>query len=176
MPPDFNPSRIAILGAESTGKSTLAEILARRHATLWVPEYLREFVEREGRTPREEEQVEIAFTQLAREEEAAARARGLLFCDTTPLMTMLYSQHYWGRVDTRLVQLALERQYALTLVTAPDTPWEADGLQRESEQVRQRIHAQLLEVLEQLGVPYRLVGGTFEERAAQAGAVLAGHG
>jgi NadR type nicotinamide-nucleotide adenylyltransferase len=166
--------RIAILGAESTGKSTLAEILASRHATLWVPEYLREFVEREGRTPREEEQVEIAFTQLEREESAAAQARGLLFCDTTPLMTMLYSQHYWGRVDTRIVQLALERQYALTLVTAPDTPWEPDGLQRESEQVRQQIHAQLLELLAALDAPYLLLRGTSEERVARVDAVLAG--
>ena len=46
---DASPARIAILGAESTGKSTLAETLARRHGTLWVPEYLREFVDTMGR-------------------------------------------------------------------------------------------------------------------------------
>ena len=168
----MSPRRIAILGAESTGKSTLAQDLARRRGAPWVPEYLREFVEREARTPREEEQVGIAFTQVAREEQAAAQARELLFCDTTPLMTMLYSQHYWGRVDTRLAQLALARDYALTLVTAPDTPWEPDGLQRESEQVRQRIHAQLLETLAALERPYVLVRGTAGERVAQVAKLL----
>ncbi|GIZ52821.1 AAA family ATPase [Noviherbaspirillum aridicola] len=170
----MRPRRIAILGAESTGKSTLAQALAAHHRTLWVPEYLREFVEREARTPREEEQVGIAFMQVEREEQAAARARELLFCDTTPLMTMLYSQHYWGRVDTRIAQLALGRDYALTLVTAPDTPWEPDGLQRESEQVRQQIHAQLLATLTALGRPYLLVRGTPEARVAQVDAVLQG--
>lgn len=163
----MRPRRVAILGAESTGKSTLAEDLAQRYRTLWVPEYLREFVEREGRTPREEEQVDIAFTQVAREEHALPHARDVLFCDTTPLMTMLYSQHYWGRVDSRIAQLALGREYDLTLVTAPDTPWQPDGLQRESEQVRMHIHAQLLTTLAALELPFLLVQGTADERAAQ---------
>ena len=57
--------RVAILGAESTGKSTLAAALAQRHHTLWVPEYLREFVETEQRVPFEDDQVRIAQIQMA---------------------------------------------------------------------------------------------------------------
>jgi nicotinamide riboside kinase len=66
--------RIAILGAESSGKSTLAAALASHFDTVWVPEYLREFVETLGRVPREEDQYGIARTQVEREDAAAAVA------------------------------------------------------------------------------------------------------
>ncbi len=58
--------RIAVLGAESSGKSTLCVALARRYDTLWVPEYLREFVDTHGRVPFESDQFGIARTQRAR--------------------------------------------------------------------------------------------------------------
>ncbi|QYF92444.1 ATP-binding protein [Massilia sp. PAMC28688] len=162
-------ARVAILGAESSGKSTLAEALARRYDTLWVPEYLREFVDREGRVPFEQDQYGIARVQMEREDAAAAHANRFLFCDTTPLMTALYSRWYWGRVDDELAQLALRHDYAYTLVTAPDTPWQADGLQRESEQVRQQVHEQVIERLAERGIAYQLVGGSLPERILQAG-------
>lgn len=161
------PLRIAILGAESTGKSTLAAALAQHYRSSWVPEYLREFVALQGRTPREEEQIVIACTQVEREDLAARSTDTLLFCDTTPLMTALYSCFYWGRVDPQLAMMARDRCYHLTLVMAPDTPWVADGLQRESEAVRQHLHEKLLEALAQLGNPYILVQGTEQERMQQ---------
>jgi len=168
--------RIAILGAESTGKSTLAAALARRHGTLWVPEYLREFVETEQRVPFEDDQPAIARTQLAREEAMAARpdARRFLFCDTTPLMTAVYSRIYWGRVPPALLALEAAHDYALTVVAAPDLPWVPDGLQRESEEVRMRVHAQLLAVLGERGVPYVLVEGELAQRVGRVEELLEG--
>jgi nicotinamide riboside kinase len=58
------PLRIAILGA-SSGKTTLAAALAQRYQTVWVPEYLREFVDVQGRVPRSADQFHIARTQRA---------------------------------------------------------------------------------------------------------------
>jgi len=168
------PRHIAILGAESTGKSTLADALARRHGTLWVPEYLREFVDVHGRVPFEDDQPGIARTQLAREDAMAALpgARGLLFCDTTPLMTAVYSRIYWGRVPPDLLALEAAHAYALTVVAAPDLPWVPDGLQRESAAVRMRVHAQLLAVLEARGIAYVMVAGELEERVARVEELL----
>jgi NadR type nicotinamide-nucleotide adenylyltransferase len=164
--------RVAILGAESSGKSTLAEALATRYGTIWVPEYLREFVDAEGRVPRESDQFPIARTQREREDAAAAHATGLLFCDTTPLMTAVYSLQYWQRVDDQLDALARRHDYALTLVTAPDSAWEADGLQRESEAVRQSVHATLLLLLEQRTIDYTLVTGELDSRILQVDFLL----
>ncbi len=167
-------ARVAILGAESSGKSTLAEALARHYRTLWVPEYLREFVDVQGRVPKEEDQYGIARTQMMREDEAAAEASRFLFCDTTPLMTALYSRWYWGRVDPQLAQLESRHDYAFTLVTAPDSPWVADGLQRESEQVRQTIHEQVIERLTDRRIAYQLVTGSLVQRMLQAERHLSG--
>lgn len=164
--------RIAILGAESSGKSTLAEALARRYATVWVPEYLREFVDTHARTPYEEDQFGIARTQREREDAASLEANRFLFCDTTPLMTALYSRVYWGRVDAQLAAFDTRHDYALTLVTAPDTPWEPDGLQRESEEVRQRVHSMLLETLAARGIDYVLLQGELPHRMRQVEALL----
>ncbi|HEY1043515.1 MAG TPA: ATP-binding protein [Telluria sp.] len=165
--------RIAILGAESSGKSTLAAALAERHGTLWVPEYLREFVDTRQRVPFEADQVVIARTQLAREDEAASRASRLLFCDTTPFMTALYSRFYWHRVDEELAQLAERHAYHATFVAAPDTPWEADGLQRESAEIRDYVHGQVVETLRARGIAFTLLEGSVEQRVARVGQVLA---
>jgi NadR type nicotinamide-nucleotide adenylyltransferase len=164
--------RIAILGAESSGKSTLSGALARRYDTLWVPEYLREFVDTHGRVPFESDQYGIACTQRAREDAAALQANEFLFCDTTPLMTALYSRVYWGRVDAQLERLAATHDYALTLVTAPDTPWVADGLMRESEEVRQRVFAMLVAELDARGIRFVLVEGDLPHRLRQVEAAL----
>jgi NadR type nicotinamide-nucleotide adenylyltransferase len=164
--------RVAILGAESSGKSTLAAALAARYGTLWVPEYLREFVEERQRVPRADEQFLIAGMQLRREDEAAPRAGKFLFCDTTPLMTAVYSGYYFHGADAGLEALAARHDYAFTLVAAPDTPWQADGLQRDSADARQAVHQRLLDELRRRGFPYLLLRGDLPERLAQAGQLL----
>jgi NadR type nicotinamide-nucleotide adenylyltransferase len=165
--------RIAILGAESSGKSTLAAALAEEYDTVWVPEYLREFVDTHARVPREDDQYGIGLTQMVRENDAAMRARRFLFCDTTPLMTALYSKVYWGRVDAQLAELDRVHDYALTLVTAPDGPWMPDGLQRESEAVRQSVHALVLAKLNARGIAHTVVSGEPDQRMAQVRLLLA---
>jgi nicotinamide riboside kinase len=95
-----------------------------------------------------------------------------LFCDTTPFMTAIYSGVYWGRVDPALAALDLHYDYAVTLVAAPDLPWVADGLQRESAAVRQQVHQALVDKLERRGITFTLLTGSLEQRLAQAQTVL----
>ncbi len=160
-------TRVVILGAESSGKSILAEALAAHYQTVWVPEYLREFVETHQRVPREEDQILIATTQVQREKAAEQRAKAWLFCDTSPLMTAVYSRHYFNQVDAALAALEQSHTYDFTLVTAPDFPWSADGLQRESAAVRQHIHEELLGILEEREIPFLLLEGSLVERVEQ---------
>ncbi|MBX9800861.1 MAG: ATP-binding protein [Burkholderiaceae bacterium] len=164
--------RIALLGAESTGKSTLAAALADHYQTVWVPEYLREFVEVNKRTPQAHEQILIAQTQIAREDLAIEQANRYLFCDTTPLMTALYSEFYFGAADAALMELAREHRYDCTIVAEPSNPWVADGLQRESDSVRQEVHRRLLRQLDSERIAYLLVAGDTEERVKQVAAYL----
>lgn len=160
-------ARIAILGAESSGKSTLAEALAAHYGTLWVPEYLREFVEVHGRTPFEHDQIFIARMQQEREGALAPDARRFLFCDTAPLMTAVYSRFYWGRLEAQLAALEQAHDYAWTLVAAPDLPWEPDGILRDSDEVRQAVYRMLLQTLDERGIPFVLVKGSLAQRVRQ---------
>lgn len=167
--------RVAILGTASSGKSTLAAALASRYNAVWVPEYLREFVDTRQRVPVSEDQFHIASTQVAREDAALAGAGPqlkYLFCDTTPLMTAIYSRHYFHGVDAQLAALVARHCYDVTLVCAPDIPWVADGLQRESEDVSRVVNRMLFEELAARAIPYLLVSGDAATRLSQVERLL----
>lgn len=166
------PLRIALLGAESTGKTTLSQAMAQRlrargHRVEVVGEVLREWCERERRTPRPEEQLPIAQVQERRVDEAAARA-DIVIADTTALMTAIYSAMLFD--DGQLYQFALARQrtYGLNLLTGLDLPWVADGLQRDGPQVREPVDALVRQGLDKAGVGWRVVYGQGEQRTLNA--------
>ena len=169
------PLRVAILGTTSSGKTTLASGLAARYGSLWVPEYLREFVDIHDRVPLAGDQFPIAAEQCAREDAAAAVAQAMggkyLFCDTTPLMTAVYSRHYFGGIDAELAALLAARRYDMTLVAAPDIPFVAD-VQRDCEQVSRIINDLLLEELHARAIRYHLIEGSPQQRLAQVAQLL----
>jgi len=165
--------RIALIGAESTGKSQLAQALAERLRQdsglrcAVVPEHLRHWCQQQGRTPRPEEQAAIAAEQ-ARQIELAAQTHELVICDTTPLMTAIYSQLLFG--DEGLLPMALDfqRRCDLTLLTALDLPWVADGLQRDGPHVQQPVDAALRRALLGAGLGWSGVGGQGTARLESA--------
>ncbi|MFC5497845.1 AAA family ATPase [Caenimonas terrae] len=168
--------KIALLGAESTGKTRLAGELAARlraqgKSVAVVPEVLRDWCQREGREPRPEEQLPIAREQ-ERLVTQAAHGADVAIADTTALMVAIYSGMLFE--DGELYRYALERQrrYDLTLVTGLDLPWVADGLQRQGPQVREQVDALVRQALAAAGVPYRVVYGQGEQRVANALAAI----
>ncbi len=163
--------RIALLGAESTGKTALAQDIqahfeAQGIPTALVPEYLRTWCDAAGRTPRPEEQWGIA-QEHARQACAPTGAR-VLVADTTPLMVAVYSDYLFG--DRSLYPLALEHQrsYHLTLLTGLDLPWVADGLQRDGAHVREPVDALVRAALDGAGITYRIVYGSGRARLDNA--------
>ncbi len=164
---------IAIVGAESTGKTALAPALAERIATLaglrctWVGEHLRAWCDARGRTPRPDEQAAIADRQQALID-AAAASHDVVVCDTTPLMTAVYS--LWLFNDDSLVAdaLARQRRCAITLLMALDIDWQPDGLQRDGPQVRAPVDALVRRLLSAHGLPWALVTGSGPARLESA--------
>lgn len=156
--------RIAIVGAESTGKTALAQALAARLAdqtglrVSWVPEWLRQWCDAQGRTPLAHEQAGIARAQHARIE-AAAAAHDVVVCDTTALMTAVYSRYVFGDAALDDEAASLHRGMSLTLLTALDLPWEPDGLQRDGPQVRAPVDALLRTLMLARRLPWTVVAG-----------------
>lgn len=167
--------KIALVGAESTGKTTLSSELAQHlqragFTTAVVPELLRQWCEREGRQPRPEEQLGIA-QEHERRVDAAASGAQVAVADTTALMVAIYGALLFP--DDPLLRFALERQrtYDLTLVTGLDLPWVDDGLHREASS-RERVDELVRTLLARAAVPYRVVYGTGDERLRNALAAL----
>jgi nicotinamide riboside kinase len=163
---------VAILGAESTGKTTLAfdlaeALCARGRDAVAVAEALRTFCDREGRTPRQDEQVALAGTQT-RHIAAAAAAHAIVVADTTALMTAVYSDLVFGDTSLYAEAEAVQRGYGLTLLTALDLPWQADGLQRDGPHVREPVDAKVRAALARAGVGHAIVAGTGAGRLAAA--------
>jgi len=168
--------KIALLGAESTGKSQLAQELAAHfnalgHRAEAVPETLREWCEHAGRTPRPEEQLGIAEEHERRVDAAAARS-AIVVADTTALMVAIYSAMLFE--DATLYRFAIGRQrgYDVTLVTGLDLPWVADGLQRDGPHVREPVDALVRDALARAGIGYRVVYGAGPERLSHALAAI----
>ncbi|MEK8029860.1 ATP-binding protein [Ideonella sp. DXS29W] len=167
------PWIFAIVGAESTGKSTLAERLAAQlhEATgwrcAWVPEYLREWCEREGRTPAHHEQPDIAAEQARRIDDAGARA-DIVIADTTPLMTAIYHRQVFGDGSMEPAALQWQRRCRLTLLTALDLPWQADGFIRDGAHVREPVDSLLRHALIGAGLPFVVIGGAGPARVNAA--------
>jgi len=162
---------IAVLGAESSGKTLLVQALAERLrdrgiAAIHVDEYLREWCDREARTPRPDEQAAIAAEQTRRIAQAAASS--VVVADTTALMTAVYSDMLFDDHSLYADALAAQRNYSLTLLTALDLPWVADGLQRDGPHVREPVDARVRAALVKAGVAFSVVHGSGTERLANA--------
>ena len=159
--------RVAIVGAESTGKTTLAQALAAHFNTAWVPEFARDYLIARGGVCTEADMPVIADGQAAAEDALARRANRLLICDTNLLTTRLWHEHYFGPPPARLAALAAEHSAHLTLLCAPDTPWVGDGL-RDSPTHRDWFHQRFQAELDAARLPYRILAGPYPARLPAA--------
>ena len=163
---------VAILGAECTGKSTLAVQLAQAlgdegSSTIVVDEYLREFCDAHGRTPLPQEQASIAAEQTRRID-AAAATHALVIADTTALLTAVYSEYVFNDCMLYAQASCDHGRVDLTLLTALDLPWQPDGLQRDGPQVRAPVDALIRSALQREGLAYCVVSGAGSARLEAA--------
>src|SRR5690349_9964059 len=140
--------RVVLIGAESTGKTTLAQQLARELKTTWVAEYGREYWEKKvaglsmtGQLPgwTSDEFLYIATEQQRREDAAATVANKVLICDTNAFATGTWHERYMNARDPRVVEVGARDGVDLYLLTAPDFPFVQDGF-RDGESIRNWMH------------------------------------
>ncbi len=163
--PEPGVRRLALLGGESSGKTTLARALAQALGTVWVPEYGRQRWEELRLTLSVHELLQVARTQVAWEDQQAALAQAWLVCDTTPLTTLQYCLHDHGQAPEELHRLA-HRPYHLSVVCEPDFGFVQDGCRRD-DGFRAEQHAWTLARLAEQGVRPLLVRGGVAQRVQQ---------
>lgn len=164
--------KVVIIGAESTGKTTLARELARHYQTVWLPEYGREYIHRKQAPPESADIPLIAQGHLAGEDRLTQAADRLLICDTDLIVTVILSEYFFGACPAEVRRLSFERAYDLYLLTEPDIPWEPDPFQREGPEVRERLHHRIRDELIARKLPFVQVSGSVEERMKTAVAAI----
>ncbi|MGH3378726.1 MAG: AAA family ATPase [Actinoallomurus sp.] len=180
--------RVVIVGAESSGTTTLARALAVHYArrggvwaaTRWVPEYGRLYCEEKLALARDpglwigdlswspEEFTVIAERQLAWEDAAARSGSPLLICDTDPFATTLWHERYLGAPSPDVERLHARAHHDLWILTdIADVPFDQDGW-RDGEAIRARMSCRFAEELARRGLPHLMVTGSPSRRLAVA--------
>lgn len=163
--------RVCVLGAESTGTTTLAKALAEQLKTTWVEEYGRQYsAEKWARNDFEwhtKEFIDIAQEQTHREDEAARKTNRILICDTNAFATVLWHRRYTGTHSPEVEQIAGRGRCDLYLLTGDEIPFVQDGL-RDGEHIRNQMHKWFEEALTKQSVPWQLLRGPHEERLSEA--------
>lgn len=159
--------RVTVTGSESTGKSWLANLLARRFQTVCVPEFAREYVIHKG-APLDASDVEpIAHEQIRLENTMLPGARDVAILDTDLVSTVVYAEHYYGVCPPWVERAAGERLADHYLLCDIDVPWAADAA-RDQPHAREQIHAAFVDRLDRYRAAYTVIRGMWERREATA--------
>ena len=154
--------RIVVVGAESTGTTTLARDLAEALHVPWVPEvgrYYTESIMTGDYQWHDDDFYRIGRLQQAYENEIAARSEGVIVCDTNAVATEVWQRRYMGRTTKEMKHVAARDKVDLYIITGDEIPFIQDGM-RDGEHVRHKMHGWLLEHIKKTGVKHIVVRGS----------------
>ncbi|MEI2640145.1 MAG: AAA family ATPase [Microthrixaceae bacterium] len=185
--------RVVVLGAESTGTTTvsrvLTDLLRRRGGphgmTRWVPEYGRQFTldklasataasgvncveppTMDDLDWQTQDFIEIAARQNQMEDQEARVGGPVLLCDTDAFATGLWHERYAGHRSNEVDALA--RHHDLYLLTNHrDVPFVQDGI-RDGESIREWMTERFIEELVSTGRNHVVLTGPLDERLHSA--------
>lgn len=160
--------KIAVVGPESTGKSTIAEALARHYGTVCVPEYAREYCRVLNREYSLQDELNMFYGQRALERSLVPLAKNnLLICDTTFLTIKVWCDHLFGGTPTIVTDELQSVHYDLYLLMDIDLPWVDDPL-RDFPHLREHFLQVWHNELQALHAKYTLISGLGEDRYTNA--------
>jgi nicotinamide riboside kinase len=151
--------KIAFTGPESSGKTTMTELIAEVYSTSFIPEYAREFL-KDKTTYTLADLDEIAKQQV---ELCKASKNTLVISDTEMAVMLIWSQEKFKEVSPIIQHLWESQDFDHLFLCAPDIPWEADKL-RENPLDRERLFQLYEVVLENSKKPFTILKGTIEQR------------
>lgn len=163
--------KIAIVGPESTGKSTLSQQLAAHYDTVWVPEFARGYCEKLTGPCTWQDEINMFRGQVALEAELLPGANNLLICDTTFITVKIWSDHMFGRTPQEVLDELEKHPYDLYLLLDIDLPWQEDPL-RDFPHLREHFMQIWHRELQALEADYVVVSGDGEERLRRAVGVV----
>ena len=182
--------KVAVIGPESTGKSTLCELLAQHYNTQWCPEFAREFLLVHGMDYTYDDLLYIAKGQLALEDEYAQSLAGssesgvnsyvqdsepgtlnsnLLFIDTEMYVMKVWCEFVFGKCHRWVLDQIIKRRYDLYLLCNTDLPWVKDELREYPDlKTRDQLYHIYKDIMINQSTPWVDVSGDHDERLQKA--------
>ncbi|HEX8253824.1 MAG TPA: ATP-binding protein [Thermoanaerobaculia bacterium] len=164
-------ARICLIGPESTGKTTIAERLARELGAAYVPEYARTYAEPRGNVLSAADVEPIARGEIANIDRAANVPRVIL--DTDLISTVVYARHYYGACPQWIEEEARRRRADLYLLLDTDVEWLPGPARDSGGDAREDLFDAFRAALDEFETRWQIVSGTFEERWAEIRALTA---
>ncbi|MEO6150788.1 MAG: ATP-binding protein [Mucilaginibacter sp.] len=155
--------KIAVVGPESTGKSTMAAYLAKHYHTVWVPEFAREYCEKLTAPCTFGDEVNMFYGQLELEKKLLPQANKLLICDTTFITIKIWSDQLFGQSPPEVLEELPEHPYDLYLLLDIDMPWVDDPL-RDFPDMREHFMQVWHKELQALSAKYVVISGLGQQR------------
>lgn len=160
--------KIAIVGPESTGKSTLSKALSEHYKVAWVPEYARFYCEALTAPCTLQDELNMFYGQLALEEAVTSIAQcDFVICDTTIITIKIWSDAFFGETPKAVLDKLKTHEYDFYLLLDIDLPWEDDPL-RDFPDQREHFMEVWHKELQALNANYQLISGLGEERIQNA--------
>ena len=161
--------KIAIIGVESTGKTSLAKQLSNYYDTVFLPEYAREYVENLNRPYAYQDVLNIANKQIILEKEYEKKANNVLILDTELIITKVWFTEVFKKMPDFLEKKIIEHQADLYLLLDCDLEWQFDKV-REYPELEKRQYLQNIykKELEHYDFPFVKIHGRGEERFQKA--------
>ena len=167
----FFVKKVCLFGSESTGKSTMAKMLAEHYKTDWVPEMARDYLG--DRICTLEDFPPIAYLQTAEVLRKTLTANKILICDSDLIITELYARIYFNDCPQQVIDLQQVIQYDLYLFFEIDVPWVADGVRDLGDpEVRTRMRDLFKNALIERHIPFVTISGNWAERKSKAVAAI----
>ncbi|MEP6948963.1 MAG: ATP-binding protein, partial [Ginsengibacter sp.] len=190
--------KFVVIGPESTGKSTLCSQLAKHYHTIWVREYAREYLEKNGMDYTYDDLLTIAKGQIDLEEagiryqisavshqpsaisfglpqltahssQLTTHSSGLLFIDTDMYVMKVWCEYVFNKCHNWILNRIADRKYDGYLLCNADLPWVIDNLREYPDvETRNRLLHFYRDLMVNQSAPWIDISGNYEERLGKA--------